>query len=70
MKILVNGVNTILVVAKLDELIVASGEISYIINDEVDDAEILESDFDIGFLLCNLSIQSLINHPGILQGQY
>jgi hypothetical protein len=70
MKILVNGVNTILVAAKLDELIVASGEISYIINDEVDDAEILESDFDVGFLLCNLSIWSFINHPAILQGQY
>jgi hypothetical protein len=67
MKALIGGAETILVIAKLDELIVEIGEISYIIDDEVDNAEVFESDFDSDrFLLCHSLICSLINHPGIL----
>jgi hypothetical protein len=54
---LIGGVKTILVIAKSDELIGEIGEISYIIDDEVDDIEVFESDFDgVGFSLCLLSI--------------
>jgi hypothetical protein len=51
-----------MVAAKLDGLIVEFDEISYIIDDEVNDAKVFESDFNgDGFLLCHSSIHSLIN---------